>query len=253
LRTVALSPAEANFFRPFGPDITALFAADCGALGIKATVTLQLVREAQAFAYGSFAFADGESFLKAMSAVAREGLASESFGFDPFLQAQRMKRDSLAGDAKSLLNMMKAQGSAWKAVKEGAKVVAAGRSFLEGGTYSLHVICEGRTRGLSIRTSLRSAGSRPNMAAPRLRTASRRSCAQIHSRPSILWSGRRASGGCRFMASFRTAGLRKDGGASRRCLLGTRRRWSGSALERERCSLPSAAPPVWSEPVFLLA
>jgi FAD/FMN-containing dehydrogenase len=79
-----------------------------------------------------------------MSTVAREGLASESFGFDPFLQAQRMKRDSLAGDAKSLLNMMKAQGSAWKAVKEGAKVVAAGRSFLESGTYSLHVICEGR-------------------------------------------------------------------------------------------------------------
>jgi len=134
-----------GFFRPYGPDLTGLFAADGGALGIKATITLQLVREAAAHAYGSFAFETPESFLRAMSAVAREGLASECFGFDPFLQAQRMKRDSLSGDVKSLVNMMRAQGSAWKALKEGARVVTAGRSFLEGVPFSLHVICEGRS------------------------------------------------------------------------------------------------------------
>jgi len=133
-----------DFFRPFGPDLTGLFAADTGALGIKATVTLQLVRQGAAFAYGSFAFNDPDAFLAAMSAVAREGLASEAFGFDPFLQSQRMKRDSLAKDAKSLLNMMKAQGSPWQALKEGARVVAAGRSFLDDAGFSLHVICEGR-------------------------------------------------------------------------------------------------------------
>lgn len=133
-----------EFFRPFGPDITGLFAADTGAFGIKATVTLQLVREGAAFAYGSYAFDTADGFFNAMSGVAREGLASESFGFDPFLQAQRMKRESLAKDAKSLVNMMKAQGSAWKALKEGAKVVAAGRSFLDDAGFSLHIICEGR-------------------------------------------------------------------------------------------------------------
>jgi FAD/FMN-containing dehydrogenase len=133
-----------DFFRRFGPDITGLFAADCGALGVKATVTLQLVREGAAFAYGSFAFDGPANYFGAMSAIAREGLASESFGFDPYLQAQRMKRESLAKDAKSLINMMKAQGSAWKALKEGAKVVAAGRSFLDDVPFSLHVICEGR-------------------------------------------------------------------------------------------------------------
>lgn len=133
-----------TFFRPFGPDITGLFAADCGALGVKATVTLKLVRDGVAFAYGSFSFPDATSFFGAMSAVAREGLASESFGFDPYLQSQRMKRDSLTKDAKSLVNMMKAQGSAWKAIKEGAKVIAAGRSFLDDVPFSLHLICEGR-------------------------------------------------------------------------------------------------------------
>jgi len=140
----AIVATGSDFFRPFGPDITGLFAADCGALGVKATITLQLVREGAAFAYGSFAFADAPAYFGAMSAIAREGLASESFGFDPYLQAQRMKRDSLGKDAKSLVNMMKAQGSAWKALKEGAKVVAAGRSFLDDVPFSLHVICEGR-------------------------------------------------------------------------------------------------------------
>lgn len=132
------------FFRPFGPDITGLFAADTGALGVKATVTLQLVREGAAFRYGSYSFDTAEAFFAGMSGVAREGLAAENFGFDPFLQSQRLKRDSLSADARSLLEMMKSQGSTWKALKEGAKVVAAGRSFLDEGCFSLHLICEGR-------------------------------------------------------------------------------------------------------------
>lgn len=136
-----------DFFRPYGPDLTGLFAADTGAFGIKATVTLRLMREATAFAYGSFAFDRHEQLLGAMSEIARHGLASECFGFDPFLQAQRMKRESLASDAKALLGMMKAQGSFWRAVKEGAKVVAAGRSFLDDVPFSCHVICEGRHQG----------------------------------------------------------------------------------------------------------
>ncbi|MGQ3179200.1 MAG: FAD-binding oxidoreductase, partial [Blastomonas fulva] len=115
-----------DFFRPFGPDITGLFAADTGAFGVMARVTLRLVREATAFAYGSFSLPDHAGLLGSMSEIAREGLAAESFAFDPYLQSQRMKRDSLAKDAKSLLNMMKSQGSAWKALKEGAKVVTAG-------------------------------------------------------------------------------------------------------------------------------
>lgn len=136
-----------SFFRPYGPDVTGIFAADCGALGVKAAVTLKLVREAGAFAYGSFAMPDAAAFFGAMSAVARAGLASESFGFDPYLQAQRMKRDSLSKDAKALVNMMKAQGSAWKAVREGARVVMAGRSFLDDVPFSFHVVCEGRHQG----------------------------------------------------------------------------------------------------------
>jgi len=105
------------------------------------------VREAEAFAYGSFSFATHDALLGAMSAIARAELASESFAFDPFLQAQRMKRDSLVKDARQLGNMLKAEakaGGIFKAMKEGAKVALAGRSFLDGVPFSLHCIAEGR-------------------------------------------------------------------------------------------------------------
>jgi FAD/FMN-containing dehydrogenase len=132
--------------RPFGPDVTGLFAADCGAFGIKARITLPLVREADAFAYGSFAFDAPAAFVAASSEIGRAGLAAESFGFDPFLQAQRMQRESLAKDAKALIGMMKAQGGFWRGLKEGAKVVAAGRSFLDEARFSIHCIAEGRNQ-----------------------------------------------------------------------------------------------------------
>ncbi len=136
-----------GFIRPYGPDVTGLFAADAGAFGVKATVTLPLMMEATAFAYGSYAFDQAGPIIAAMSQVGREGLASECFGFDPFLQEQRMRRESLAKDAKQLLGMMRHQGSLWKGLKEGAKVVTAGRSFLDDARFSFHVICEGRHQG----------------------------------------------------------------------------------------------------------
>jgi hypothetical protein len=55
-----------------------------------------------------------------------------------------MRRDSLATDAKQLVSMMKKQGSVLKALTEGAKVVAAGRNFMEEASFSLHVLAEGR-------------------------------------------------------------------------------------------------------------
>ena len=135
-----------GFLRPYGPDLTGLFAADAGAFGVKAHITLSLIREAEGLAYGSFAFDAPPQYCAAMSEIARSGLASESFGFDPFLQAQRMKRDSLATDAKALVGMMKSQGGFWKGLKEGAKVVAAGRSFLDDAKFSIHLIAEGFTQ-----------------------------------------------------------------------------------------------------------
>ncbi|QIG53587.1 FAD-binding oxidoreductase [Altererythrobacter sp. BO-6] len=137
-----------EFSRPYGPDLTGLFCGDTGALGIKATVTLRLVREAAHNAYASFVFDDHASWLAASSEIERSDIATECFGFDPNLNALRMKRDSLSSDARQLVGMMKKEagsgGGVLKALKEGAKVVAAGRDFLKDARFSLHVLAEGR-------------------------------------------------------------------------------------------------------------
>ncbi len=133
-----------GFARPYGPDLTGLFLADTGAMGIKAEVTLRLVREAAAHGYASFIFDTHGAALGALAELERAGVATEIFGFDPHLNAIRMKRDSLTSDARALVGMMKAQGSMLKALKEGAKVAMAGRDFLKDARFSLHVLTEAR-------------------------------------------------------------------------------------------------------------
>ncbi|MBS0474096.1 MAG: FAD-binding oxidoreductase [Proteobacteria bacterium] len=128
--------------RPYGPDLTGLFLADTGALGIKATITLRMVPEARCHGYASFTFTDAAGYLGAMGEIERSGVSTECFGFDPRLNAIRMQRDSLSTDAKQLVGMMKKQGSVLKALKEGVKVVTAGRNFMGDATFSMHVMAE---------------------------------------------------------------------------------------------------------------
>ncbi len=128
--------------RPYGPDLTGLFLADTGALGIKATITLRLVPEAACHGYASFTFTEAAGFLGALGEIERAGISTECFGFDPRLNSIRMQRDSLATDAKQLVGMMKKQGSVFKALKEGVKVVTAGRNFIDEASFSMHVLAE---------------------------------------------------------------------------------------------------------------
>lgn len=132
------------FFRHYGPDLTGLFLGDTGALGIKVRAVLRLMRTPPAARFASFEYTDPQPFAEAMAEVARARLATMCFGMDPTLQRQRMKRTSLAQDVKALKGVVTSAGSLAKGVKEAAKVVAAGRSFLEEESYSVHYILEGR-------------------------------------------------------------------------------------------------------------
>lgn len=132
------------FFRHFGPDLSGLFSGDCGALGVKARATLRLVQDPPASDHVSWAFDDHVSLFAAMADIARADVASECFAFDPGLQAQRMKRTSLKDDARALGNVVKAAGGGLAGLKAGAKLVAAGRGFLDDVQFSLHLSFDGR-------------------------------------------------------------------------------------------------------------
>jgi FAD/FMN-containing dehydrogenase len=147
--TIVRTGSHANakgqpFFRQFGPDLTGLFTSDCGALGVKARATLRLITTPAASEHVSWAFDDHASLFAAMADVARADVVSEAFAFDPGLQAQRMKRTSLKDDAKALGNVIKAAGGGLAGLKAGAKLVAAGRGFLDDVQFSLHMSVDGR-------------------------------------------------------------------------------------------------------------
>ena len=79
-----------------------------------------------------------------MSDIARAGIASECFGFDPFLQRQRIKRHSMSADVKALAGVMQASGSLLAAVKDGARLTLAGRRYLRDVDFSVQIIVEDR-------------------------------------------------------------------------------------------------------------
>lgn len=130
------------FARHFGPDLTGLFCNDSSTFGIKTKATLRLIPEALHKGSTSISFMEFERQAELMSEVARQGLASECFGFDPFLQGQRMQRESLGKDIKSLLGVMKAAGGVGKALKAGSKIALAGRDFIESECWSVHFLVE---------------------------------------------------------------------------------------------------------------
>jgi len=143
LETGSASRSTASpWFRNFGPDLTGLFLGDCGALGFKATATLKLIPAENENIGLSFAGDTSDAVLAFSSDVSRHGLASEVVGFDPFLQEQRLKRESLAKDVKALAGVMKSAGGITKALKAGAKVAMAGRGYMKDVKFSAHALVQ---------------------------------------------------------------------------------------------------------------
>jgi len=145
LRTGAGLPGEAPFYRHYGPDLAGLFCGDGGVFGIKAEVTLRLMRIPAHEDFCSFAFKSGRDLLLAMAELSRAGVASEMCAFDPGLSEVRMKRASLAEDFGTLRKIVAKESSLLKGLQNAARVAMAGRDIMEPDDFSLHLITEGRS------------------------------------------------------------------------------------------------------------
>lgn len=147
LKTGARGPdGETPFYRHYGPDLVGLFCGDSGTLGIKAEVTLRLIRAPAFEDCASFSFKSGPAMMQALAEIARGGHASETCGFDPGLTRVRMKRMSLAEDVKTLGKVIAKEGTIGKGLLAAAKIALGGRTFIEEDEFSLHVIAEGRCK-----------------------------------------------------------------------------------------------------------
>lgn len=134
------------FYRHYGPDLTGLFCGDCGALGVKAEITLRLMRSPAHEAHGSFAFNDAAQALSATAEISRAGVAADMYGFDPALSAMRLKRASLLQGMKALGAIAASGGGLMKNMAAAARTAVAGRGFLGPEDWSIHLTAEGRSR-----------------------------------------------------------------------------------------------------------
>lgn len=147
LRTGSAGNAVSNpFFRHFGPDLAGLFTGDCGALGVKARITLALRRRGEHFEAMSYNFDSFEAMHAGMSKAALLQADEENFGLDAALQQGQLgKADNVSTKMDMAGAVMKSSGSIAKGVKQLAKMAVAGDRALKKASYVSHYIIEGHS------------------------------------------------------------------------------------------------------------
>lgn len=149
LHTGQLSVARASkpFFRTFGPDTTGLFIHDAGALGVKARVSLRMIRTPSHTDYLSFAFSTRDQAIAALSEVGRAELAEEAFVMDPAKTRAALGAPfRLTRDTQTLWKVIAQERNVLRGLRAGAQLALSGRKFVSDGCFSLHMACGGRNQ-----------------------------------------------------------------------------------------------------------
>lgn len=136
-----------GFYRHFGPDLTGLFTADTGAFGLKVEACLRLIKMPAETLCASYGFETLEAMLQAQTAIAREGIASECYGFDPFYNAGFEDKGFTLSEGLSVLADVAASGkNLFSGLKSAVKMATQGRKVLSKVNYSLHIAVDGPTQ-----------------------------------------------------------------------------------------------------------
>jgi len=131
------------FFRWWGPDLTGLFCGDAGVLGVKARISLRLIKRPTHRLCASFGFDTFNQLASGMAAGAREGVAADNFGLDPKLQQGQLGSTDASAMKQAAIAVFKASRNWFDGLWQLMKMGLAGKSFLEGHNYSAHFSVEG--------------------------------------------------------------------------------------------------------------
>ena len=144
LRTGSAAVGAKPFARHFGPDLTGLFTGDCGALGIKARITLPLVSVRPAHRGISFAFAEFTQMHESMRRIAQERIEDTHFALDAALSQGQIARQDRAGSSVALaLSIVKSSPSAFSGLKQVAAAAIRARRQIGRATFMTHYIVDG--------------------------------------------------------------------------------------------------------------
>ncbi len=129
--------------RNFGPDLTGLFTGDCGALGVKASITMPLLRSKSYFRAASFSFPDFESLHSAMRASSLEGLDDENFALDAALSQGQLAKEKVAGRYLEVISTVVKNHGLVNGPVQLLKMALAGDKSIQKIEYACHYILEG--------------------------------------------------------------------------------------------------------------
>lgn len=144
LRTGAPLLNGAPFQRHAGPDLTGLFLGDCGAFGIKARISLALLRAQPHHAALSFGFDSWDALHAGMRAAAREHVDDTHFGLDARMVRGQLKRP------RGLVATLRAAQRVWRntpglraPLVQLLRMALRGERGLAGAPFLAHYIVEG--------------------------------------------------------------------------------------------------------------
>lgn len=144
VRTGSAIAGAAPFARNYGPDLTGLFTGDCGTLGIKARITLPLLKVRPAHRPISFAFADFASLHEAQRLIAAERLEDTSLFLDAALSQGQIARQDRAGAALQMAwSMLKSSPSLVAGLGQLVQAATRARKAIARSAYMAHYIVEG--------------------------------------------------------------------------------------------------------------
>jgi D-lactate dehydrogenase (cytochrome) len=144
---LSTGPAAAGavpFMRHFGPDLTGLFTGDAGALGVKARITLPVIKRRPTHRPISFAFETFAAMHESMRRIAAERIEDTHFALDGALsQGQIARQDRAGGNLKMALSIVKSSPSLAAGVRQVVKAGLGARRAIGAANYMTHYIVEG--------------------------------------------------------------------------------------------------------------
>jgi FAD/FMN-containing dehydrogenase len=144
LRTGSFGVETARpFLRHFGPDLTGLFTADAGVMGIKTAIVLRLRRRPPARDVVSFATADLAALFDFLEAIGRDGHASQVMALDVKLESERVRQTGFRAKIDYIRALFGGGGSLAKRAAEGVAMARASLRTAPGRGMAVHIFVEG--------------------------------------------------------------------------------------------------------------
>jgi FAD/FMN-containing dehydrogenase len=144
IRTGSLAISGGSpFLRHFGPDLTGLFTADCGAMGLKTAIVLKLRRRPALRDAVSFSTPALSTVLEFIERLGIEGIASQITAMDVRLQHERIAQAGWGDKLRHAGKLLTGSGSAIRKVGEASALARAGMASSPGRGFAIHVFLEG--------------------------------------------------------------------------------------------------------------